>query len=264
MLVVLTLAQLLVAEPPASDRLVRARICMEEVDLECADVEIEAALASEASLSLEERRAAWRLRAELHLARGRESDAVRAFQALLRIQPGFQPDLKAYPPAWRLALERARDTMEDVFPPALSHTPPRTAAPEEPLVLTAEVRDAGGMGTVVAAVTGGPDVALTSMDGVHWNGVVPATAVREPSVRYSLVAMDRAGNGPVRSGPHEVPVLDARPITHKAWFWVTIGVGTAGLAALVTVLALTADTSEAAAPPRGGVQVLLDIQGVRP
>ncbi len=206
--------------------LARARVCRAALDYPCTERELAAARAGLSALPADSQRDVLALSAEVALAQGRREAADDHLDALLALDPTFEPPLDAWPPAWRARLDAARARAPDRLPPTLTVHLPVAARPGEPVTVEVVAEDASGVSGVSlwlardapspVGATGGPrsadeqarsprETKLATTDGKTWRGTIAGGAVRGPALRLWVTAWDQRGNGPARWGSPEAP-----------------------------------------------------------
>ena len=228
------------AELTAASHLERARVCRAALDVACVEAELAAARANPDGLSAAQRDDLLRLSAEAALAAERLEEARTYVADLLRAQPDFDPDPRAWPGPWRALLADVRASLPDEVAPRVDARAPAAATAGQPIVVRAVVQDPAGIARVELVLTA-PDavrLAMTDVGANTWEGTIPGELVRGDCVNLVVEAWDRRGNGPGRSAPlgqpHRVviasPVAEAPPIYERWWFWTAAGVAVAVVA----------------------------------
>ena len=252
----------------ATQRLERAALCFEELDLECAEAELIEARRSLQTLAAGDRERVIRLSAEVAFSSERQADAEVHLRALLALNPTFEPAAGAWPGPWRDTLVRLRAAAPDRSPPTLRVQVPVQVETGQAFEVEVLAEDRSGVGGVTLLVFGATTtrIALTTTDGRTWRGTVAASLVVGDAVPIQIEATDQLGNGPASWGaPHRVPVLSrpepAPSVVETWWFWTAIGGAVAvAVATGITVWALPREDEaaiEITPPETGSVYVEL-------
>jgi hypothetical protein len=250
LLVLLAIGQI---EVTPEQQLNRARTCYGVLDFDCAEKSLALVRARLDRLAPELRDEALRISAEVALSRDRPADAERFLIDLLVRTPRFKPRDGAWPPAWRAALDRARNRVPDRAPPRVTISPlPSTLAPGTALLVRAIIVDATGVDRAELHLRGARMI-MTSTGSATWSALVPPEQVRAPRLELSIWAMDLHGRATTTSTVI-VPVAElqaslpppapppAEPEGGGGWvIWVALGAAVVGGALAVALIATAGD-----------------------
>ena len=251
------------------EHLERGRLCHDNLDMDCAVAELEAASGGADELPPEDRKRLFLLLGRVRMGQGEEKEAVAAFQDLYRADPGFSPKQGALPPEVLSALDRAREGMEDLFLPEITPSP-FNARQGRPVEFKVRVLDRSGVGKVLLHVRQRPsdpfeDFPMVTADGESFSAILPVGKAAAPQLEYYVEAWDRKSNGPVELGSSDKPLLVpllAPEGVEGAWYTSGWFIGAVSAAAVVagatTWLLLSGDgggTEGPTEPATGDVRV---------
>ena len=237
--------------PTPEHELNRARLCIGELDFDCATRALSSARARIDILAPSLAEEVLLLSAEVALSTDHFREAEPFLVDVLIRNPSFEPPPGAWPPAWQKALEKARSRVPDHEGPTITIDPIEPVLAGTPIVVRAHVEDPSGIRQVTLHLTETPlEVTMTSTQGTIFTGIIPAQAAVPPAIRFWIAAHDAYGNGPgVGGGTDAIYSVQistppsAPPRIYETW-WFWTAVGTVVVGAAVTGVALATAGSE--------------------
>ncbi len=275
MLALAAWASVAVADVESAD-VKRAVAALDHLEYERAVHLLTRALAAE-TLTHDERVAAYRTLGFAHVGLEEGGAAVADFEALLRIEPGYELD-RTISPRVRALFEQARTHV------ATGESGRARGKPGLPLLAPTVTPELARAGVSVEISAGWDGVAqrvelfyrtagqplfsklTTPLDAAgHFSLVIPGMQVRAPALEYYAVVLDRRGAPVAEAGTLGQPlVIDVTsgkptPVYARPWFWGVLGGASAAIIVVgIAVGVSVSHGSTTTPPPRGRMAAMAD------